>query len=75
MKVLLRNVETGEYLQPSFIWAVEQRSALSFDDLAHALAYAVANRLKNVAVHLYFGPAGADVFLPVRMPIFPETTT
>ena len=75
MKVLLRNVETGEYLQPSLIWVAEQRSALSFDDPAHALAYAVANRLKNVAVHLYFGPAGADVFLPVTMPVLPKTTS
>lgn len=68
MKVLLFNLNTGDYLQPSANWQPGRETALTFPTAEDALSYAVDRRFESVVVHLYFGGEGGDIFLPVSIP-------
>ena len=68
MKVLLFNLNTGDYLQPTTRWEPGRETALTFPTAEDALSYAVKRRFEGVVVHLYFGADGRDIFLPVSLP-------
>jgi hypothetical protein len=66
MKVVLRNTQTGHYLQLSKQWTHDSREALDFCHIDRAIKTACEARLEGVEVVCIFEHPAYDLRLPIR---------
>ena len=76
MKILLQNIQTGQYLEQSDHWTKTLEGARDFGSSENALQFAAAKKLSHVQVIAAFPSAGyVDlVGYPVALPKQPATT-
>jgi len=70
MKVIIRDMETGLYLDGPASWGPSQSQALEFENSIGALEFCVTQKVHNVEILLVLGDARTDV--PLRL--FPRAT-
>ena len=65
MKVILRDMETGLYVNGAGSWGDSQSGALAFENSIAALEFCVTQKLHNVEILLLIGDPRVDV--PLRL--------
>src|SRR5437764_14142086 len=65
MKVIIRDMETGLYLDGPVHWNPSQSEAMEFENSIAALEFCVAQKVHNVEILLLLGDPRTDV--PLRL--------